>query len=113
LLRATFAGYVDDGPTGDTLPVVAEWSSQAATGKIDILTLPTNTDVTLSVPTGTVLIGLFPPAANGVDYVIKGAGGDTGTSKRREMPSFESYGGGTVILRAVSPGITGFTVVYL
>lgn len=113
-LRATFTAWVDDGPLGDTFPVILEWSSSTAIGHVFTTTVTFAADVTLAVPVGTHLIILEPPANNVLNWRIKGLAGDTGVTPSTIGPTILKYAAGQpVLLRAATADILLFKIRYL
>jgi hypothetical protein len=89
-----------DGVLAESQPITAQWSipSLVVYGQ-DAVTLA-NGDNTISVPTGTRLIIIIPPATVQFQKILKGAGGDTGTSIDRFLAVVHPYTSSTLIVNS-------------
>ena len=111
ILRATFTAFVDQGVSGDSLPVELEWNSTTAVYSINPnVTVAGGAGTALVIPAGSTLTIVIPPAANTITWTINGVGAGP----------IEPATGATVLrtptaATLVSTGlaIPGFTVIYL
>ena len=110
ILRATFTAFVDQGVSGDSLPVELEWTSTAAVYEIRTISVAGGGGTALVIPTGSTLTIIIPPVGNTLAWTINGVGAGpvepaTGATVLRTPTAATLVSSGAAI--------PGFTVIYL
>jgi len=109
--RAIFQAHVDN-LYPESLPIDFQWSFVAAVGQLQTVTL-NNGDNTLTIPAGTSVVGLKPPATNSVALKAKGAGGDTGWTLQAAMPNVFTWSAGNIVINAGGSSVAGVQLAFL
>src|SRR5215475_585895 len=97
--RAIFQAHIDD-LLPESVPIDLQWTLTGAVLQIQYPITLANGDNTLSIPTGTTMIVLKPPATNSNALKNKGAGGDTGWTLQPNQPNVFTYFGGNIVINS-------------
>jgi hypothetical protein len=109
--RALFSAHVD-GLQVESIPFQFPWTLPTAVLKRETLAWGPG-DATLTVPTGTTLIVVNPPATTIATLIVKGAGADTGWRISSQVPTVLSIAGSQAWLIGASLAVTGIELTYL
>jgi hypothetical protein len=110
VMRAIFQAHLD-GLYPESIPLDLQWSNLNSPGQLQTVTLNSG-DNTLTVPTGTVLIAIKPPAGNGTVLKLRAAGPIDVFTLQANMAGLFPWSAGTVTINAAA-SVAGVQLAFL
>jgi hypothetical protein len=108
--RAIFQAHVD-GLLPESIPFDLQWTFSSAVGQIQPNVTLASGDTTITIPAGTQVIVLSPPAASAVVLKLRAAGPIDVFTLRPNMPNVFTWSSGTVTINAASQ-VTGVLLAF-